>query len=81
MTGPPSKLLVWLKGGNPGLETALQSLGSTVDGAAMEGYLRATSYYAENPGNLPHMLQCAAAGMAAIASGANVTALAAAGSS
>jgi hypothetical protein len=79
MTGPPSKLLIWLSGGNPGLETALPSLGSTVDGPTMEGYLRATSYYTENPGNLPHMLQCAAAGMAAIATGANVVALAAAG--
>lgn len=66
MTGPPSKLLTWLGGGDPGLQIALPKLGDTVQGPDMERYLRATSYYIENPGNLPHMLQCAAAGMAAL---------------
>ena len=33
----------------------------------MEAYLRATSYYSENPGNFPHAMQCAAAGMAVLA--------------
>ncbi len=67
MTGPPSKLLVWLAGGSPGLSRPVPSPGPIVNGPAMETYLRATDYYVENPGNLPHMLQCAAAGAAMLA--------------
>jgi len=66
MTGPPTKLLDWLRGGDPGLQTPLPPLGNTVQGADMEGYLRATEYYSENPGNLPHMLDSAARGAAAL---------------
>ncbi|MFO1082989.1 MAG: hypothetical protein U1E21_00355 [Reyranellaceae bacterium] len=66
MTGPPTKLLTWLAGGNPGLQVPLPALGNTVEGPDMERYLRATSYYTENPGNLPHMLHCAAAGATAL---------------
>ena len=64
MTGPPSSLLKWLGGGNPGLPKPIPKAGSAVDGPAMETYLRATHYYTENPGNLPHMLNSAAAGAA-----------------
>jgi hypothetical protein len=69
MTGPPTTLLVWLTGGNPNLPGSVSPPGATVDGAAMEQYLRATAYYMENPGNFPHMISSAAAGMAALGSG------------
>lgn len=64
MSGPPTKVLSWLAGKNISMATPLAKAPSVVDGFAMEGYLRATSYYSENPGNLPHAMQCAAAGMA-----------------
>jgi hypothetical protein len=62
MSGPPTKLLDWLKGLDPGLTQPIPIAGTVVDGPAMETYLQATSYYSENPDNFPHMLQCAAAG-------------------
>lgn len=64
MTGRPTKLLTWLSGRDPGLVRPVPTPGSVASGAEMEGYLRATSYYTENPGNLPHMLSSAAAGAA-----------------
>jgi hypothetical protein len=64
MTGPPTKLLTWLKGGNPTLRTPVSSPDPVVDVEAIELYLKATDYYVENPGNFPHMVQCAAAGAA-----------------
>ena len=64
MTGPPTSLIKWLSGGNPGFAKPVPKAGANVDGAAMETYLRATHYYTENPGNLPHMLSSAAAGAA-----------------
>ena len=64
MSGPATKLLDWLSGRDPGLTRSIPVAGTLVDGAAMETYLQATSYYSENPGNFPHMLQCAAAGAA-----------------
>jgi hypothetical protein len=67
MTGPPSKLLLWLNGADPGLRAPVPQPGAVVEPAAMEAYLRATDYFTENPGNLPHMLQSAAAGAAALA--------------
>jgi hypothetical protein len=66
MTGPPTKLLTWLKGGNPGLVVPLPAPGNIVEGPDMERYLRATSYYTENPGNLHHMLDSAAKGAAVL---------------
>jgi hypothetical protein len=66
MTGLPTKLLVWLDGGDPGLRVHVPPPGTIVDGPAMETYLRATDYFSENPGNLPHMMQSAAAGAAAL---------------
>jgi murein DD-endopeptidase MepM/ murein hydrolase activator NlpD len=64
MTGPPTKLLTWLTGNDPGFGQAVPQAGKLVDGAAIENYLRATSYYVSNPGNFPHLQQCAAAGAA-----------------
>jgi hypothetical protein len=61
MSGPPSKLLTWLAGGDPGMLGA-PVLGAAVTASNMENYLRATRYFHENPGNLPHILQSAAAG-------------------
>ena len=68
MSGPPSTLAAWLSGKPVAMASPLGPPGGDIDGAAMEAYLRATNYYAENPGNLPHTMQCAAAGMAALAS-------------
>ncbi|MBV8522249.1 MAG: hypothetical protein JOY71_08995 [Acetobacteraceae bacterium] len=70
MTGPPTKLLIWLAGKNPALGLPVPSAPNVVDGPAIEGYLRATHYFLENPHNFPHMMQCvaAAAAMAALAS-------------
>jgi hypothetical protein len=66
MSGPPTNLLKWLAGKSVSMATQLPKAPIVVSGAAMEGYLRATNYYAENPGNLPHAMQCAAAGMAGL---------------
>lgn len=66
MSGPPSTLTTWVSGKPVAMASALGPPGGDVDGPAMEAYLRATNYYAENPGNLPHTMQCAAAGMAAL---------------
>jgi hypothetical protein len=61
MSGPPNKLLIWLRGGDPGMPR-VPTLGGAVSGQDMEDYLRATRYFSENPENLPHILQSAAAG-------------------
>jgi hypothetical protein len=66
MTGPPSTVLKWLAGKPVSLAKPIGKAGAVVDGPAMETYLSATSYYSENPGNFPHAMQCAAAGMAAL---------------
>jgi len=66
MTGPPSTVLNWLAGKAVTLAKPIGKAGAVVDGPAMEAYLRATSYYSENPGNFPHAMQCAAAGMATL---------------
>ena len=62
MTGPPSKLLVWLDGRDPQLRSPVASSGSLVDVPAVESYLLATDYYTENPRNFAHMQESAAAG-------------------
>ena len=64
MTGAPNVLLRWLSGQPVAMARPVPVAPAVVDGAAMEAYLGATSYYTENPQNLPHMMQCAAAGMA-----------------
>ena len=64
MSGHPTKLLKWLSGQNPGLPQPVPQPGAVVDGSEMEAYLRATSYYIENPGNIPHLLSSVAAGVA-----------------
>jgi hypothetical protein len=61
MSGPPNKLLIWLRGGDPGMPR-VPALGGAVSGQDMEDYLRATRYFTENPENLPHILQSAASG-------------------
>jgi hypothetical protein len=66
MTGHPTKLLVWLAGGDPGLRVHVPPPPATVDGPAIEAYLRATDYFSENPGNFPHMMQSVAAGVTAL---------------
>jgi len=46
----------------PSFEVGVPTLSGAVSGTDMEGYLRATHYFRENPENLPHILQSAAAG-------------------
>lgn len=67
MSGPPSTMLDWLSGDPVTMARPVPAPPMTVDAAAMEGYLHATSYYSENPHNFAHLTQCAAAGMNAIA--------------
>lgn len=62
MTGPPSKLLVWLDGDDPGMRIPVARPGNPVDVPAVESYLLATDYYSENPRNFAHMRESAAAG-------------------
>jgi hypothetical protein len=61
MTGPPTRLLTWLEGGDPGMEGA-PVLGGAVGEDDMKGYLGATSYFRANPGNLPNTVNSAEAG-------------------
>lgn len=62
MTGPPTKLLDWLRGDDPELVRPVPKPGRVVDASAIETYLRATSYYTQNPGNFQHLVQSVAAG-------------------
>jgi hypothetical protein len=62
MSGPPTKLLDWLRGDDPNLVHPVPKPGKVVDVIAIETYLRATSYYTQNPGNFQHMVQSVAAG-------------------
>jgi hypothetical protein len=60
MSGPPTSLLLWLKGQDPGM--AVPALGPAVTEQDMQGYLKATSYFRANTGNLPHIVTSAEAG-------------------
>jgi hypothetical protein len=64
MSGPPTSLLKWLKGQNPGLSKPVPPAGDVVDEGAIEAYLKATNYFVTNPGNFPHIVECAEAGAA-----------------
>ncbi len=55
MTGPPDRILDFLRG--PGV-------GATVGENAIQSYLRGTKYFRDNPGNFPHMVASARAGAA-----------------
>ena len=66
MSGPPTTLLTWLSGNAITMAKPVPRPGPVVDGNAMEIYLAATPFYSENPGNLPHILHSAAAGMNAV---------------
>jgi hypothetical protein len=64
MTGPPTSLLTWLSGGDPGSGASVPRAAPIVTEAAMQAYLRATAYFRQNPGNLPNMIRCAKKGAA-----------------
>jgi hypothetical protein len=64
MTGPPSKILAWLDGSDPGLSKPVPAPGPLVDDDSVQTYLRATDYYQTNPQNFPHLLESLAAGIA-----------------
>ena len=62
MSGPPSKILRWLAGGDPELGVRVEPPGKDVDVTAVQAYLNATSYYRENPQNFAHLRESADAG-------------------
>jgi hypothetical protein len=62
MSGPPSKMLRWLAGDDPQLGVPVQPPGQQVDADAVQAYLKATSYYRENPRNFAHLQESANAG-------------------
>jgi hypothetical protein len=62
MSGPPTKLLTWLRGGDPALRKPVPPAQETIGTDDVEVYLQATDYYVENPINFHHMVQCATAG-------------------
>lgn len=62
MSGAPSKLLTWLKGGDPALTKPIPKAGAVVDVPAIQTYLQATKYFVDNKKNWPHMLESVAAG-------------------
>ena len=66
MTGPPTTLLNWLRGGTVTLERPVPQPGAVIDGPDMEAYLGATKYFVQNPRNFQHMKDAAAAGMDAL---------------
>lgn len=65
MSGPPTTLLRWLGGDNVAFDSlaSVPSPGAIIDGLAMEGYLRQTSYFSAHPANFKHLQQCAAAAL------------------
>ena len=64
MSGAPTKLLAWLKGGIVVLgKSSVGPAPLQVDGAAMQAYLRQTPYFVANPKNLAHLVESAAAGL------------------
>jgi len=62
MSGPPSKILRWLAGNDPELGVRVEPPGSEIDLNAIQTYLKATSYYRENPQNFAHLRESADAG-------------------
>jgi hypothetical protein len=66
MTGPPSKVLDWLGGGDPHLTRPVPGPGTNVSAGAIRTYLQATDYFVRNPRNFMHMVESVAAGMAAM---------------
>ena len=65
MSGYPTKLLSWLKGGDPFPGASVLAAAPEVSGDKMKRYLQATAYYIANPQNLPHMEAAVAIGLAA----------------
>lgn len=62
MSGAPTKLLTWLEGGDPHLIHHVPPPGTVATAQQIETYLRATDYYVNNSGNIPHLLEAVAAG-------------------
>lgn len=62
MSGPPSKMLRWLAGDDPQLGVRVDPPGPEVNVNAVHAYLKATSYYRENPRNFAHLEDSANAG-------------------
>jgi len=79
MSGAPTKLLTWLKGGDPNLGRPVPPPGAVITAPQIEAYLRATDYYISNPGNFPHLLQSVDAGAKLLPSGKLAGVVAAAG--
>ena len=70
MSGHPTKLLTWLKGGDPHLHHPVPKAPALVGGADIRAYLMATDYYVSNPGNAPHLDTSVQAGAGLLPPGA-----------
>jgi hypothetical protein len=81
MSGRPTKVLTWINGGDPHLAKPVPAPGSVITAALVEQYLKATSYYVSNPGNIPHLLESVDAGAKLLpgSGGAALVAMAATG--
>src|SRR5262249_38713558 len=66
MTGPPTKLLTWVRGGDPGLRRPLPAPGPVVSEVDVRSYLGATDYFTENPRNFMHLVESASVGIALV---------------
>ncbi len=64
MTGPPTKLLEWIKGGRPQMAKQPDPAPKTIDGAAIKNYLGCTTYYTENPRNFKRLQESVTRGLA-----------------
>jgi hypothetical protein len=62
MSGPPTTLLKWLSGQDPGFSQPVPPAGDVVDEGAIRAYLAATPFFVKNPHNLLHIVQSAEAG-------------------
>ena len=64
MSGPPTRLLTWIGGGEPHLPRPVPPPSAVITAEQAQTYLRATSYFVANPGNFPSFQAAAAVGAA-----------------
>jgi hypothetical protein len=62
MSGHPDRLRAWLSGQNPHLAHPVAPAPLVVQGLDLRGYLMATAYYTQSPGNAAHLDESVQAG-------------------
>jgi hypothetical protein len=62
MSGHPDRLRAWLSGKDPHLAQPVAQAPALVRGLDLRGYLMATAYYTQNPGNAAHLDESVQAG-------------------